>query len=1188
MVIPANSPSSSGEKMHALFETNLDPVLSSLLLRDSSFPSPATAGLSVWKRVLLKGRLPEADDFVFGSNSSRPWPPKSFSSVVRGMAQLQLPRFVQRHPETVTAVLLLVLRLAVRLDDDDDDEMMYTTTTAKNHSVTIDTEDTASDNDPETLQLEALTLDEIVAVQLQNEWAGVVHGVQALDTIFGTNHGLLNVQSDKKNKDHGFGLHDGIWQHSGWKTCAALNLQLQQMPKLRRLLQRIGRRPLIQDKIATTPRRFAPQSRDRHGAPAAQLDRSVPSSISGLALSNRFSEMVPSEALLLVRGGDNATRVARRRLFLAKLVESKLLSYESSGGWSNVPSGAVTRGRPWTRRPSAPRGPLVVCLDTSWSMTGGGGFSREALAKAATLACVSIAHEQRRAAHLVAFSTANGVMEMGELSADAAGVSRLLDFLSHAFVGGGTDVTGALRYAMATLGNDGAMAAADLILVTDGEIPPVSEQWLEEVRGVQQRTGMQVHGLLVGKSESKALSMLCSETHNFLNDYDFLSSLSQLAVRQPPPSSPSYSNNSKQFASTARHRTALSLQHLCYSRRRLYVPSYSARVKVGWLSRRIGGRGVMSALHAKNYRFSTEDDERMERRKQGGRNRLLDEDDDDDFDALRDFVRDDETQYVRPPVKRGPMPSVESSFNEMVDKALDELRATVETDISRQTWKPADLDGEKCAEGSCWRYRGEFQAAVERIGEGLVEREVESRLVVLGMAAREHLLMLGPPGTAKSVLGRRLSKLCGGFFFQRLLTRFTTPEEIFGPLSLRALENDEYKRCTAGYLPTASVAFLDEIFKANSAILNTLLTILNERQFDNGAGIRQDCPIRCVVGASNELPESDELDALYDRFLIRKEVRPVSDEGIMRVLSMPIPGLLWSGEGLPTDCDIVFASGLDKVVKDLSKAADDVFMSQDICSLIRDLRNFMRDKLDVDVSDRRLIKAARLLKISAASHGRTSVDPLDCLLLQHVAWRLPEQHSAVRDWLWEHLTPSGKSPSATVARFRLLLDGLRREASVTLRKTSGDVTGASGARRADAAVLQLLQSEVSHIAALVQERSKDLARHQELLRRSMDHLWLDPDEARAAQQLLLPLAEETAREIDRTLVDARMLELALSESSFPNDIRLSVVDLLWEDGLEGLPRFNEAELNMGMKEAKAKFEVDTFRAWKRARKKEKF
>jgi MoxR-like ATPase len=451
----------------------------------------------------------------------------------------------------------------------------------------------------------------------------------------------------------------------------------------------------------------------------------------------------------------------------------------------------------------------------------------------------------------------------------------------------------------------------------------------------------------------------------------------------------------------------------------------------------------------------------------------------------------------------------------------------------------------------------------------------------------------------RSELGRRLSQLCGGRFFQRLLTRFTTPEEIFGPLSLRALENDEYKRCTQGFLPVASVAFLDEIFKANSAILNTLLTVLNERQFDNGAGVREECPIRCVVGASNELPESDELDALYDRFLLRKEVLPVSDAGLMQILGMSTPGASsrdatsLDGDSSHADSVVLFTDGLDNVIKSLSVAVESVQMGDDACALMRDLRSYMRDELDVDVSDRRLVKAARLLKFSAASHGRTRVDPIDCLLLQHMAWRLPEQRNAIRDWLWDHVTPGGAPPEAmsqsVAAQSRLLLDGLRREALDTVQKTTGDVTGASGGRVADIEVIRRLRVEVSRIASLLQQRADLLARHMELLRRSKFHLWLDPDEAQAAQTLLLPKAEKTLRDVIRALSDAHTLELALGADSSisPDDnTRLSVVELLWDDDdFESEVSFTESELNIGMREAKAKYDVDIFRAWKRARKK---
>lgn len=470
------------------------------------------------------------------------------------------------------------------------------------------------------------------------------------------------------------------------------------------------------------------------------------------------------------------------------------------------------------------------------------------------------------------------------------------------------------------------------------------------------------------------------------------------------------------------------------------------------------------------------------------------------------------------------------------------------------------------------------------------------------------------------MLGRRLSQLCGGQFFQRLLTRFTTPEEIFGPLSLRALENDEYRRKTDGFLPTASVAFLDEIFKANSAILNTLLTILNERQYDNGAGIREECPIRCVVGASNELPESDELDALYDRFLLRKEVLPVSDEGVIRMLGMPMPGvshcddndhnLKEDDDGGMDSCDNVFTEDLDQVIQEISNAADRVEMGNDACLLMKDLRTFMKEELDVEVSDRRLVKATRLLKVSAACHGRIRVDALDCLLLQHIIWHLPEEQIAVKEWLWNNITPGSSgfpllqdeslnSAATTVSRpFRLLLDGLRDEAIEMVRKTSGDVTGSSGARVKDIVVIQAIGQELEQLCSTIQARSNELTRHIELLHRATDHLWLDPDEIKSIQQQLAPRAEAYRKEIDRILVDATALKMTLingnnddkgSSLFLDNDVRLSVMEGLWDEGGEDqiLSSFSEEALELSMKEAKQRYDSDTFRKWKRARKKAK-
>jgi hypothetical protein len=142
----------------------------------------------------------------------------------------------------------------------------------------------------------------------------------------------------------------------------------------------------------------------------------------------------------------------------------------------------------------------------------------------------------------------------------------------------------------------------------------------------------------------------------------------------------------------------------------------------------------------------------------------------------------------------------------------------------------------------------------------------------------------GSPGTAKSALVRAIAQAFGGSYFERLLTKFSTPEELFGPISLKALEQDRYERVTAGKLPEAEFAFVDEVFKANSAILNSLLTAMNERLFHNDGAPAQ-MPLVSLFGASNELPEGKELEALFDRFRDRTTFTiPMS-----RVRDRPVP-----------------------------------------------------------------------------------------------------------------------------------------------------------------------------------------------------------------------------------------------------------------------------------------------------------
>ncbi len=287
-----------------------------------------------------------------------------------------------------------------------------------------------------------------------------------------------------------------------------------------------------------------------------------------------------------------------------------------------------------------------------------------------------------------------------------------------------------------------------------------------------------------------------------------------------------------------------------------------------------------------------------------------------------------------------------------------------------------------------------LRSILTALDASFLERHSHTRAALLALLSGNHALLLGPPGTAKSLLARALCNcFSGARYFEYLLSRFTHPDELFGPVSIPGLKQEDYRRLTDGFLPNAHVAFLDEIFKANSAILNSLLTLINERVFHHGRH-RDAVPLIGLLGASNELPDPEGgLGALYDRFLVRLAVPPLAEPmNFLNVATGSIPEVQIPDAARITEADR----------KVLQQAATQIDVPKDI---ERDLLALWQraTRSRWGVSDRRWRQAVYMLKVGAAADGRRSLSGLDLLLLEPVLAATPDDAAEVREAILERL-----------------------------------------------------------------------------------------------------------------------------------------------------------------------------------------
>jgi len=273
----------------------------------------------------------------------------------------------------------------------------------------------------------------------------------------------------------------------------------------------------------------------------------------------------------------------------------------------------------------------------------------------------------------------------------------------------------------------------------------------------------------------------------------------------------------------------------------------------------------------------------------------------------------------------------------------------------------------------------QFQEIARVLNSHFLDKQEIIRLLIVSAIAGEHMILVGPPGTAKSALIRMFSKLVNASYFEYLLTRFSEPNELFGPVDIRAFREGTYTRRIEGMLPSAEMVFLDEIFKSNSAILNSLLSVINERKYSNGANLIS-VPLISLYAASNEAPNDDNLSALFDRFMLRVVSKNLDSYHFHELLNRGVANEVRNMKGAPAPCKAVISAADLRALH--ANFGDYMSFPDDFLAKYKGLIFQIRSE-GISISDRRAVKMLKLFAASAIFDGRKQVNDSDFSLLRH-------------------------------------------------------------------------------------------------------------------------------------------------------------------------------------------------------------